>query len=228
MSVTCCCLAQTVSEVNPVIPTLLMSHPRLAQMPSVVHGARVVLGSETEQHAADLLQAGAGKVFLGDAALLDSSVVTRLAQRFGQERLGLHVTVQRQAVSWSFETESNADFSVVTPSLCEPVWEVLRANGSASDVRAKAWMQAMAAHGIDEFLLRADIADDTDLNLCADMTETFARGLWMAPRSNKMSPFTDWVTFGRVTQLALPTPLYAQRHRLLSQAEVVQTHPVRV
>lgn len=215
MSVQFCCLAKHPGEVLPVVPTLLHYTPRLPTMAHALARARVVLGAESEATATSLLDGGAQRVFIGEAALRDSGVVERLLQRYGASRIGLHVPVQRQSVSWSFETESNADFSVVTPSLCEPTWEVLHANGESSGVRAAAWMEAMRQLGVQTLLMRADICDDTDLNLCAGMVETLGNTLWVAPLHDAAPPIADWIRFGQATQIALPVGLYHQRHALL-------------
>ena len=71
------------------------------------------------------------------------------------------------AVSWSFDTVSNADFRVVTPSLCEPGWEIVRADGSATGIRVDWWLGEMKKRGIATVLVQVDVLDDTDLNLCA-------------------------------------------------------------
>lgn len=215
MSVQFCCLAKHPGEVLPVVPTLLHYTPRLPTMAHALARAQVVLGVESEATAASLLDGGAQRVFIGEAALRDGGVVARLLQRYGASRIGLHVPVQRQSVSWSFETESNADFRVVTPSLCEPTWEVLQANGESSGVRAAAWMEAMLQLGVETILMRADICDDTDLNLCAGMVETLGNTLWVAPLHDAAPPITDWIRFGQATQIALPVGLYHQRHALL-------------
>jgi len=220
MSLQFCCLAKNFSEVNPVAPTLLCCTPRLASMPNMVKNAQVVLSGESEAMATSLLNAGAKKVFLGEAALMDSTVVTRMVHKFGSARIGLHVPVQRQAVSWSFDTKSNEDFNVVTPSLCEPVWEVLKANGEPTGVRAANWISAMLQHGAGTVLLRADICDDTDLNLCAGLVETLGDKLWVAPLTDAVPPIADWINFGQVTQLALPLALYHRRHALVPRATV--------
>lgn len=215
MSIQFCCLAKHPGEVLPVVPTLLHCTSRLPTMTHALARAHVVLGAESEATAASLLEGGAQRVFIGEAALLDGSVVERLIQRYGAARIGLHVPVQRQSVSWSFETESNEDFSVVTPSLCEPTWEILYANGESSGIRAAAWMDAMLQSGIQTILMRADICDDTDLNLCAGIVETFGSKLWIAPLNHPAPPITDWIRFGQATQIALPIGLYQQRHAML-------------
>ncbi|MDD5029472.1 MAG: HisA/HisF-related TIM barrel protein [Rhodoferax sp.] len=217
MSVQFCCLAKNFSEASPAQPTLICCTPRLASVPSLVKNAQVVLAGESEAAATSLLQAGAKKVLLGEAALFDSSMVTRLVQAFGSARIGLHVPVQRQSVSWSFETESNADFSVVTPSLCEPVWEVLKASGEPSGVRAANWVNAMLQHGVSSILLRADMTDDADLNLCAGLVETVGDKLWVAPLTDTPPVLADWIEFGQVSQLALPAALYQRRHALVKR-----------
>lgn len=218
MSVKFCCLARHPGEVLPVVPTFLHYTRRLPTMAHALARAQVVLGAESEATAASLLDGGAQRVFIGEAALRDGGVLERLLQRYGASRIGLHVPVRRQSVSWSFETESNADFRVVTPSLCEPTWEVLDANGESSGVRAAAWMQAMLRLGVQTILMRADICDDTDLNLCAGMFETLGDKLWIAPLHDVAPRITDWIRFGQATQIALPVGLYHQRHALLPRS----------
>lgn len=217
MSVQFCCLAKNRAEVRPATPTVLDCSARLLEHLHWVEDVQVALGSESEEDACQLLLAGAQRVFLADAALRDSTVITRLVKRFGNSRIGLHVPVQRQAVSWSFETESNADFSVVTPSLCEPTWEVLKADGQSSGVRAIHWVEAMLQHGVSSVLLRADLQDDADLNLCAGLIEMAGDRLWVGPRTQTSFVLGDWIDFAHVTRVALPAALYARRHTLLHQ-----------
>ena len=171
MSVQFCCLARHHSEIERAEPALIHYTPNLAVGFTSVARAGVVLGAESEATATALLNAGVSRVFVGEAAVLDASVMNRLLKRFGGERLGLHVPVARQAVSWSFDTDSNADFSVVTPSLCAPAWEVLRPNGVPAGLLANGWIDQMVRHGVQSVLLRVDIRDDADLNLCAGMVE---------------------------------------------------------
>ncbi|MDD2924746.1 hypothetical protein [Rhodoferax sp.] len=215
MSVQFCCLAKNWAEVNPVAPTFLHFTPRLLAMSQAMVRAQVVLAAESEATAVQLLTAGASRVFLGEAALRDGDIITRLIQRFGPARVGLHVPVQRQAVSWSFDAVSNEDFNVVTPSLCEPVWEVLQADGVPSGCRAASWIGDMVDRGVQTVLVRADMGDDADLNLCAGMVELLGDKLWMAPLHDSTPQIGDWVNYGQVRQLALPTALYLRRHALL-------------
>lgn len=217
MSVQFCCLAKNRTEVSPATPTVLACSARLLTHLHWAEDVQVALGPETEEDACKLLLAGAQRIFLGEAAMRDSGVVTRLVKRFGSLRIGLHVAVQRQAVSWSFETESNADFNVVTPSLCEPTWEILKADGLSTGVRAIPWIEAMLQHGVGTVLLRADLHDDADLNLCAGLVETAGDRLWVGPRTESPAALADWVELAHVTRLALPAALYARRHALLRQ-----------
>lgn len=211
MSVRFSCLARSTTEVLPNVPTLLHWTPRLAHLMSSLGRAHVVLNGEPETTACALLDAGVHRVYVGEAALLDSATVSRLCKRYGAGRVGLHVPVQRQAVSWAFETVSNADFRVVTPSLCEPTWEVLRADGEASGVRALPWIEEMLHRGMHSVLVRVDVRDDTDLNLCAGMVEALGDKLWLAPLLDDAPAIADWIAFGKASQLALPTPLYHRR-----------------
>lgn len=223
MNVCFCCLARNPGERAPTGPSLLHYTPRLPSIPHAVARAQVVLNAESEVTAASLLEAGASRVFVGQAAWLDGGVVPRLLKRFGADRIGLHVPVRRQSVSWSFETESNADFRVVTPSLCEPTWEVLRADGEPSGIRANSWIDEMLRCGVQTVLLRADICDDADLNLCAGMVEALGKQLWIGPLNDPAPQIADWITFGQARQIALPAALYHRRHALLARLNQTET-----
>jgi hypothetical protein len=67
-------------------------------------------------------------------------------------------------------------------------------------------------------LLRADICDDTDLNLCAGMVEALGDKLWIAPLHDPAPAVADWISFGQATQLALPMALYQRRQEFQPQA----------
>lgn len=223
MSVQFCCLARSHDEIGRAAPTFVHYTPHLAVGFTSVTRAGVVLGAESEATATALLNAGISKVFVGEAAVLDVGVMKRLLQRFGGARLGLHVPLQRQAVSWSFDRDSNADFSVVTPSLCAPAWEVLRANGEPAGLLAAGWIDQMVRHGVQSVLLRVDIRDDTDLNLCAGMVELLGDKLWLAPLVDRDPAITDWIRYGQARQLALPAALYDRRHEWLPRSNNTDT-----
>ncbi len=172
--------------------------------------AGVILAGGDEQRAATLLAAGTDCVFIGEAALLDSTVVDRLVATHGAERIGIYAPLGRQTVSWSFETVSNADFKTVTPSHCEPAWEVLRADGSGTGTLAGWWLKAMRELGASRFLVRVDIRDDTDLNLCAGLVEDLGDALWIGPLQDPAPVLADWIDYGQCRQLALPAATYAQ------------------
>lgn len=166
--------------------------------------AAIALLREPEARAEALLAAGAACVLLGEAALLDSGVVERLAGRYGPGRIGVYVPARRLAVSWSFDTTSNADFKVVTPSVCEPAWEVLRADGSGSGAYAGWWIGEMVKRGAGLVLVQVDIEDDADLNLCAGLVEDLGERLWLGPLTDPAPRLDEWTTYGRLGQLALP------------------------
>lgn len=172
--------------------------------------AGVILSGDDEQRAATLLAAGADCVFVGEAALLDSTVVDRLVAAHGAERIGIYAPLGRQSVSWSFETVSNADFKTVTPSHCEPAWEVLRADGSGTGTLASWWLKAVRELGASRFLVRVDIRDDIDLNLCAGLVEDLGDALWIGPLQDPAPALADWIDYGQCRQLALPAATYAQ------------------
>lgn len=181
--------------------------------------AGVVLAAGDEQRVATLIAAGADCVFVGDAALQDSSVVDRLATAHGADRIGIYAPLRRQTVSWSFETVSNADFKTVTPSHCEPAWEVIRADGTGTGALVMWWLKAMRGLGASRFLVRVDIHDDTDLNLCAGLVEEFGDALWIGPLAEPAPNLADWVEYGQCRQLILSAAAYAQRESLLSDVK---------
>jgi len=177
--------------------------------------AGIVLADGDEARAATLLNIGAPRVFLGEAALKDSAIVGRLVAAHGGERIGIYAPVQRQTVSWSFETVSNADFRTVTPSHCEPAWEVLLADGTPTGTLVAWWLGALRDLGATQFLVRTAIHDDTDLNLCAELVERFDNALWLEPLADCGVPLEDWVRYGQARQLAFTEALLPRMEALL-------------
>jgi hypothetical protein len=107
-------------------------------------------------------------------------------------------------VSWALETKSNADFKTVNPSHCEPAWEILLADGSRTGTLAAWWLDVMFEHGASAAVIQVDIVDDTDLNLCAGLTEFHADRLWFSPVTPGINRYADWRHWGKVARLALP------------------------
>lgn len=193
---------------EPAEADFLFDAPGVEALASFCAG--IVLASGDETRAMTLLAAGAPIVFVGEAALRDAEVIGRLVARHGSERIGVYAPARRMPVSWAFETVSNADFKTVAPSACEPAWEVLTAAGEATGTLLRWWLAALRDLGATQFLVSADIADDSDLNICAGLNECFAGQLWIAPRSEAPSvPLDDWIVWGRCRQLALPPDLAA-------------------
>ncbi len=182
----------------------------------------VVLAHGGEARAATLLEQGVTQVFVGDAALVDASVMTRLVARFGGARVGVYARLRRLANHWSFETVSNADFKVVTPSTCEPDWEILRSDGSVGAPRASRWLAQMVQGGAQALLVQVDIRDDADLNLCAGLVETFGDRICVAPADDDAPRLDEWVRYGQVRRIALPPALFKNRDALLAPAGEAQ------
>lgn len=181
--------------------------------------AGIVLAEGDEARAAVLLSIGASLVLIGEAALRDSGVVQRLAATFGAERVGIYAPAQRQTVSWGFETVSNADFRTVTPSHCEPAWEVLLADGAATGTLVAWWLGAMRDLGASQFLVRVAVDDDTDLNLCADLVERYGDALWLEPRLPGAVPLSDWINYGQARQLALVDGMFERLESVATATE---------
>lgn len=180
--------------------------------------AGIVLESGDEMRATTLLAAGVPVVYLGETVLHDSTVIDRLVAAHGGSRIGIYAPTRRMEVTWSLDTVSNADFRTMTPSICEPSWEVLQANGSATGTIAQWWLKALSSRGVENFLVAAEVADDTDLNIMAGLVEEFGDKLWMAPRGNlPLRPLSEWVTYGHCLHLALPSGYRDFEEALLSE-----------
>lgn len=195
---------------------LVFDEPGVEAVASLCAG--IVLPRGDEQRAVTLLTAGADCVFVGEAALIDSTVIDRLVAAHGAERIGIYAPLGRQGISWSFETVSNADFKTVTPSHCEPAWEVLRADGTGTGTLASWWLAALRELGASHFLVQVDIRDDTDLNLCAGLVEQFGDSLWIGPLADPQPHLADWVDYGQCRQIVLPEAAHEQRDSLLGAA----------
>ena len=180
-----------------------------AELPGDPSGIEaVVLRSAGAGQARALLSQGVPCVYLGEAALLDSSVVEKLSAEFGSERIGIHVPARRMQVSWSMDAVSNADFRVMTPSVCEPCLEILRADGTRSGTHAAWWIGEMFKLGASRALIQADIGDDADLNILAGLTERWGERLWLTPLNEANPDFEAWVGLGGAAQLAVSDPSY--------------------
>lgn len=165
----------------------------------------IVLDRGDEARAAELLERGAARVLLADAAMLDSGVLQRLAQRFGPERVGVALTAQKRQVSWTMDTVSNADFRCLTPSYGKGGWEIVLSDGTASGTDAEWWLGQMLDMGASCALIRADVEDE-DLNLCATLVEAHGDKLWFAPWQHPDADLEPWVRYGRIRQIVLPEP----------------------
>jgi hypothetical protein len=191
---------------------------------AMLASAGIVLPVQGAARAAELLAAGARRVLLGEAALADSSIVSALAGKFGADRVGVYVPARRLEVSWSFDTVSNADFRVLTPSVGAPAWEVLRVDGARTGTQALWWIGEILKLGASAALLRVDIRDDADLNLCADCVERFGERVWIGPLADKVDALGQWVHYGHARQLALPPAPFAQA-LAMDAATAADAHP---
>lgn len=176
-----------------------------ATLPDDVQGCSVVLGRGDEARAEALLARGAARVLLSDAAMLDSTVVTRLIQRFDLEFIGVAVLARKRHISWSLDTVSNEDFRCLTPSVGKTGWEIVLSDGTATGTDAEWWLGEMLKLGASAALIRADIEDD-DLNLCAGLVEAHGDKLWFSPWLHPDADLEPWVRYGQIRQLLLPQP----------------------
>lgn len=170
---------------------------------NLVHVSVVLRGGGLER-ARELLARGAECVLAGQAALLDSNLVEVMSREFGAESVGVWVPAKLMEVSWALDIHSNADFRCITPSYAKPAWEVLKSDGSRSGTDAGWWLGQMLERGASLALLGADIADDTELNLCAELVEQFGSRLWLTPLANPEADLLPWIQFGQVRNLVVP------------------------
>lgn len=179
--------------------------------------AGVVLAREPEARARELLRAGAASVFLGEAALKDSSAVGRLAAEFGPWRVGVYAAAARMQVSWALETVCNADFRFMMPSRCEPCWELLDGAGARTGTEAAWWLGEMSRLGAGSLLLRADVRDDTDLDVLARIVEQCGERLWVGPLIDPEPGLENWIERAGARRLVLPQALLGRVPGLLVQ-----------
>jgi len=164
----------------------------------------VVLRATGRERARELMARGAARVLLGEAALLDSSLIETLSKELGAEKVGVWVPARRLEVNWALDITSNADFRCITPSCAKPAWEVLKGDGSRSGTEAGWWLGQMLERGASLALLGVDIADDTGLNLCAELMEQFGTRLWLTPLADFDADLLPWVLYGQARNLAIP------------------------
>lgn len=173
-------------------------------LPEDLTHVSVVLRTAGRERASELMARGAARVLLGEAALLDSSLIETLSRELGAEKVGVWVPARRLEVSWALDFTSNADFRCVTPSYAKPAWEMLKSDGSRSGTEAGWWLGQMLERGASLALLGVDIADDTDLNLCAELVEQFGTRLWLTPLADPDADLLPWVLHGQARNLAIP------------------------
>ncbi len=173
-------------------------------LPEDLTHVSVVLRAAGRERARELMARGAARVLLGEAALLDSSLIETLSKELGAEKVGVWVPARRLEVNWALDITSNADFRCVTPSCAKPAWEVLKSDGSRSGTEAGWWLGQMLERGASLALLGVDIADDTGLNLCAELVEQFGTRLWLTPLEDLDADLLPWVLYGQARNLAIP------------------------
>lgn len=173
-------------------------------LPEDLTRASVVLPNAGLERARELLARGAERVLIGEAALLDSGLTETLGKDFGAERIGVWVPARRMAVNWALDINSNADFRCLTPSYVKPAWEVLKSDGNLTGTEAGWWIGQMLERGASLVLVGVDIADDADLNLCAELMEQFGHRLWLTPLAHPEADLRPWIQFGRARNLAIP------------------------
>ena len=191
-------------------------------LPEDLTHVSVVLRAVGRERARELVARGAARVLLGESALLDSSLIEILSREYGTEKVGVWVPAQRLEVSWALDITSNADFRCITPSCAKPAWEVLKSDGSRSGTEAGWWLGQMLERGTSLALLGVDIADDTGLNLCAELVEQFGAQLWLTPLAKPEADLLPWIQFGQARNLAIPDSEHYDEAAMLALRQALQ------
>jgi imidazole glycerol phosphate synthase subunit HisF len=163
-------------------------------------GAHVVMERGTLARADTLLAAGARRVLLGEAALLDTAQVKEALARFGAQRVGLWLPTRRMEVSWSFNRESNPDFSFVMPTCPVPRWELLCADGTGSGTDAAWFAREMTRQGVEQLVLSLRQATEDDLGICAELNEEIGDRLWLTFADDHGDP-APWIHSGGANRI---------------------------
>ena len=195
-----------------------------ANLPPDLSKFCMVLPTAGASRARELLEGGACQVLLGEAAVLDGSLVQALVGEFGTRKVGIYVPVARMEESWSLEVESNADFKVMSPSVCEPCWEVLRSDRSRTGTIAKWWIEQMFGFGAGAALVVLDAMDDHDLNILADMVEALGERLWISAPLALQPDIAALASGGKPVQLALSSERNERNPMVIAPRGVEHRH----
>lgn len=175
-------------------------------LPESLAQLNVAMGAGSETRAAELLARGAERVLLGELALIDSSSVERLVEKYGGDRVGIWVRAARSVISWTLDAEApNAGFKCMLPSLGVAGWDVLKSDSTSSGTDAEWWIGQMLEMGVSMALVSIDLQDE-DMNICATLVLTHCDKLWFSTRLDPNADLEPWVRWGQVRQLVLPTP----------------------
>jgi hypothetical protein len=172
---------------------------------AALRGHSIVLLAGDEARAHQLLATGAARVLLGDAALLDGTLIRRLVEQYGGARIGVAVSARKHNVTWTLDMVSNADFRCLTPSYGKRGWELMLSRGDGTGADAEWWLGEMLGCGASVALIQVDLQDD-DLNICAGLMEGHGSKLWFTPWQQPDIDIEPWVRYGQVRQILLPVP----------------------
>lgn len=116
-------------------------------------------GIGSKQDIKRMLDAGADKVMLNTAAVLDPDLVLRAVDRFGSESIVGAVDVRRMKPGDSGE----------------PAWEVLTHGGrKGTGIDARSWVQRLADYGVGEIIVTSMDRDGTRKGFDVALVETVA------------------------------------------------------
>jgi cyclase len=108
------------------------------------------------EDAAAVFAAGADKISINSAALADSSLITRIAERFGSQAVVVAIDAKRAADSWGAFTHGGR---------------------KPTGRDAVEWAQEAESRGAGEILLTSMDRDGTGIGFDCELTRTVAKGV---------------------------------------------------
>ena len=199
------------SAEGPSAPYPRFADVRQSPMPSAARGVCVVIDEASIGHAQALLRAGAPMAFIAATSTTSLEHVARLAGDAGSQHVGVFIDAAPMEVRWHLDSESNADFRTLVPSMPEACWELLDARADRTGIRVDACLRRAFERGATAAIVRVELGEprDSDLNVCAGLVERFGQRIWIAPRDATPCSLEPWIRYAGASRFVLPPEWHA-------------------
>jgi cyclase len=169
-------------------------------------------GIRSEDDAAAAIDAGADKVSLNSAALLDPMLVTRLAERYGSQAIVVAIDARRAP---------DGHFAVFA-----------RSGTAAANRDAVEWAQEAESRGAGEILLTSMDRDGTRAGFDCEMTAAVSTAVSIpviaSGGAGTFDHFLDVFTSGRADAALAASIFHFAEHSVAGLKEFLHTHGVPV